>query len=83
MLSNSALSKSFWAEALRYACHLINNVPSPVIEGKTLMKVWSEKATQDYDSLRIFESHAYYRIKEDKLDPRAKKCMFLGVKKRN
>ncbi|KAG6392300.1 hypothetical protein SASPL_146515 [Salvia splendens] len=35
------------------------------------------KAT-DYDSLRIFGSIAYYHVTESKLDPRAKKALFMG-----
>ncbi|KAM1413627.1 hypothetical protein ACFX2I_005509 [Malus domestica] len=27
MLSQSGLSKSFWAEAVNYACHIINRLP--------------------------------------------------------
>ena len=81
MLSNSRLSKSFWAEALMYVCHLINRLSSSAIGGKTPMKVWSGEATQDYDSLRIFRCPVYYHVKEDKLDFRTKKGVF-GVQKR-
>jgi len=45
------------------------------------MEVWSGKTAQDDDSLRIFECPAYYHIKKDKLDPKAKKCVFLGFKR--
>ena len=54
MLSNTRLSKNFWAEALAYAFYLINRLPSSAIEGKTPLEVWSGKAAQDYDSLRVF-----------------------------
>ena len=81
LLSNAILAKSFWVEALTYASHLINRLPSYVIMGKTLMEVWSRKAAQDYDILRIFGCPACYHIKEDKLDPRGKKAVFLGFKR--
>jgi len=45
------------------------------------MKAWSGRVAHDYDSLWIFDCPAYYHIKEDKLDPRAKKSMFIGFKK--
>ena len=32
--------------------HLINKLPSSMIEGKTPLKVWSEKVAQDYDRFR-------------------------------
>ena len=39
MLSNVDISKSFWVEALAYACHLINRLASSAIGGKTHLKV--------------------------------------------
>ena len=75
MLFNAELPKNFWAEALAYACYLIKKLLSSAIGDKTPLEAWSEKAVQDYDSLRVFGSPAYYHVKEDKLDPRAKKGM--------
>ena len=66
---------------MAYACYLVNRLPSYAIGGKTPLKVWSGKSTQDYDSLRIFGCPAYYHVKEDKLDPRAKKGVFVGFKR--
>ena len=66
---------------MAYACYLINRLPSLTIGGKTPLEVWSEKADQDYDSLRVFDCPAYYHVKEDKLDPRAKKGVFVGFKR--
>ncbi|KAG6420699.1 hypothetical protein SASPL_117236 [Salvia splendens] len=43
-----------------------------------LKEVWSDKPATDYDSLRIFGSIAYYHVNESKLDPRAKKALFMG-----
>ena len=39
------------------------------------------KITQDYDSLQVFGCPAYYHVKEDKLDPRVKKGVFVGFKR--
>jgi len=52
-----------------------------VIGGKIPLEVWSGKAAQDYDSLRVFGCPAYYHAKEDKLDLRAKKGVFVGFKR--
>ncbi|KAG8504212.1 hypothetical protein CXB51_002567 [Gossypium anomalum] len=79
MLSNAGLGNKFWAEAVTYACHLINSLPSAAINGKTLMEMWTGKSATDYDSLHLFGSTAYYHVKESKLDPRAKKSLFLGI----
>jgi len=81
MLSNASISKYFWDEALAYTCHLVNRLSSSPIGGKTPLEIWSGKVTQDYDSLRVFERPAYYHIKEDKLDPRARKGVFVGFNK--
>ena len=79
MLSNAGLGKQFWAEAVMYASHLINRLPSAALNGKTPLEVWSGKPINDYDTLHVFGSTAYYHVKESKLDPRAKKALFMGV----
>ena len=43
MLSNAGLSKKFWAEALAYACYLVNRLSSSVIGGRLLLKLGQEK----------------------------------------
>jgi len=57
-------------------------LPSSAIGGKTPLEVWLGKVAQDYDSLRVFKHPAYYYVKEDKLDPRTKKGVFVGFKNR-
>ncbi|KAE8696421.1 GDSL esterase/lipase APG [Hibiscus syriacus] len=79
MLSNVGLGKAFWAEAVTYVGHLINRLPSSAIGGKTPLEVWSGKPATDYDSLHVFGFTAYYHVKESKLDPRAKKALFMGI----
>ncbi|KAH9666232.1 hypothetical protein KPL70_020569 [Citrus sinensis] len=78
-LSNAGLGKEFWAETVVYACHLINRLPSTAIEGKTPIEMWIGNPATDYDSLHVFSSTAYYHLKESKLDPRAKKVLFVGI----
>ncbi|KAH9699236.1 Integrase catalytic domain-containing protein [Citrus sinensis] len=79
MLSNARLDKESWAEAVVYACHLINRLPSTTIEGRTPMEMWIGKPATNYDFLHVFGSTAYYYVKESKLDPRAKKALFIGI----
>ena len=81
MLSNAELPKNFCIEPLAYACSLVNKLHSSAIGGKTSLEVWSGKAAQDYDSLRVFGCPAYYHVKEDKLEPRAKKGVFVRFKR--
>ncbi|KAH9669389.1 Integrase catalytic domain-containing protein [Citrus sinensis] len=80
ILSNAGLDKKFWAEAVSYASHLVNRLPSAAIGGKTPMEMWSGKYAQDYDSLRVFGCPAYYHVKDGKLDPRVRKAIFVGFK---
>ena len=49
--------------------------------GKTPLEVWSGKTAADYDFLRVFGCPAYYHVKDDKLDPRVKKGVFVSFKK--
>ena len=56
-------------------------MPSSVIEDKTPLKVWSGRVAQDYNSLWAFECPAYYDVKEAKLDPTARTCVFVEFKK--
>ena len=79
MLSNAGLGREFWAEAVTYASHLINRLPSTAIGGKSPLEKWSGNPAKDYDSLHVFGCIAYYHVKESKLDPRAKKALFLGI----
>jgi len=76
LLSNSGLSKYFWAKALTYATHLINRLPSSAIGGKTLMEMWLGKTTTNYDMLRVFECTVYYRVSDGKLEPQLKRPCF-------
>jgi len=81
LLSNASLDKLFWAKVLAYASHLMNCLSLTAIEGKTLLDIWSEGAAQDYGFLRVFGYPAYFSVKNDKLNLRAKKFAFLGVKR--
>ncbi|GMP51093.1 hypothetical protein CsSME_00017460 [Camellia sinensis var. sinensis] len=78
LLLQSGLSKAFWGEALNYARHLVNRLPTAALDGKTPMEVWSGVPVTDYDQLRIFGCPTYFHVTESKLDPRAKKAIFLG-----
>ena len=82
MLSNIGLGKEFLVEAITYARHIINRLLSAAIGGKTPFEQWYGKPATYYDSLHIFDSTAYYHVKESKLDPSVKKAIFLGTTSR-
>ena len=79
------INKLFSAEPIVYASHLINELSSTAIRGKTPLDIWSGRASQDYDLLQVFGSlayfSAYFSAKDGKVNPRAKKFVFLGVKR--
>uniref|UniRef100_A0A2N9G1G5 CCHC-type domain-containing protein n=1 Tax=Fagus sylvatica TaxID=28930 RepID=A0A2N9G1G5_FAGSY len=80
---NAELPKIFWAEAVDMACYIINRSPRVALDGKVAEEVWTGQEV-DYSFMRIFGCPAYVHISgEDrsKLDPKSKKCIFLGFKK--
>ena len=80
MLADSGLPQKFWAEALSTAAYLINRSPTRSLTGKTPFEAWFGKKP-NVKHLRVFGCAAYIHVPKDvrkKLDPKAKKCIFLG-----
>ena len=77
MISNAGLTKDFWAEAINMACYVVNRAPSTALNFKTPEEVWSGTPA-DYSDFKIFGCPTYMHVNEGKLEPRAKKCIFLG-----
>ena len=77
MISNAGLTLDFWAEAIATACYIVNRAPCAPLDFKTPEEIWSGNPA-DYSNLRIFGCPAYMHVNEGKLEPRAKKCIFLG-----
>lgn len=59
------------------ASFLVNRSPCTTIQCKTLEEVWSGNLA-NYSSLRMFGCLACAHVNEGKLEPRAKKFIFLG-----
>ena len=79
MLSNAGLEKRFWVEAMNIACYLINLGPHTRIECRIPYEVWSGRSG-DYSILRVSGCIVYYHVDEGKLEPRAKKGVFMGYR---
>src|SRR3954471_23054695 len=77
MLTSAGLKKVFWGEGVPTATYLINRCPSTALDMKTPEEVWSGHPP-DLDKLRVFGCVAYAHIRQDKVEPRALKCMFMG-----
>nr|AAC62132.1 copia-like retroelement pol polyprotein [Arabidopsis thaliana] len=77
MLSESGLDKKFWAKAASTAVYLINRSPSSSIENKIPEELWTS-AVPNFSGLKRFGCVVYVYSQEGKLDPRAKKGVFVG-----
>ena len=77
ILISASLPKVFWAEAMTTIAYLINRCPSTTLNFKTPEEVWSGHPL-DYSRLKIFGCNAYAHVRQDKLEPRALKFIFLG-----
>ena len=80
ILRTSGLPNSFWAEAAKTICYIVNQSLSTTIGLKTAMEMWTGKLA-DYSYLHAFGCPVYvmYNAQERaKLDPKSKRCIFLG-----
>ena len=77
MLVSVGLKKVFWAVDVVTATYLINRCPSISLGMKTPKEVWSGNPS-NLDILRVFGCLTYTHIRQDKIGPRALRCMFLG-----
>lgn len=79
MLSNSKLTKSYWAESTSTTCLSINIFPSHALDKKTLHEVWSG-TLGNYSYLNIFGCLNYALVNNGKQELRFLKCVFLSFK---
>ena len=80
MLRIAGQPNSFWAEAAKIACYVINRSPSTTIDLKTPIETWTGKPAY-YSTLHSFKCPVYvmYNTQErKKLDPKSRRCIFLG-----
>lgn len=82
LLFHSNLPKSFWSYALCHAVHIINRLPTPVLQNRTPYELLYATPPTFID-LKVFGCLSYATTltsHRQKLDPRARKCVFLGFK---
>ena len=80
MLIDAKLLHQLWAEVLSTAVHLRNRSPTKAVDGVTPCEAWTNKKPE-VAHLRVFGCEAHAHIPKDerhKLDPKARKCIFLG-----
>jgi hypothetical protein len=82
LLFQAKLPKSFWNYAIQHATFLINRTPTPVLNNKSPFEVLN-KTLPDLEHLKVFGSLTYtstLTAHRTKLEPRSRKCIFLGYK---
>ena len=80
MRIHAGLPKQFWADAVSTAAYLINRGPSVVLNCGLPQEAWTGKKV-NLSHLRIFGCVSYVHIEAEnrsKLDPKSKKCIFIG-----
>lgn len=75
------LPNYFWGEAILHATHLINKLPTPVLNWKSPHEMLFD-SKPDLSHLKVFGCLAFAKNvspHKQKLDPRATKCIYLGL----
>nr|GEX79244.1 retrovirus-related Pol polyprotein from transposon TNT 1-94 [Tanacetum cinerariifolium] len=80
MMKATNMPKIFWAEAVRYAIHILNSVLTKAIEDITLYEA-IERRKPNLENLRVFGCIAYAKIPSQhltKLDDGSTRMVYLG-----
>jgi hypothetical protein len=80
LLFQSKLPKQFWSYALLHATFLINRVPTPILLNQSPYQVL-HNTIPDLSHFKVFGSLCFastLTAQRGKLDPRARKSLFLG-----
>jgi hypothetical protein len=82
LLFQANLPKIFWSYVVQHATYIINRIPSSVLKNKSPYELMHHEQPK-IENLKVFGSLAYASTQtahRSKLDPRARKCLFLGHK---
>ena len=80
MLNEKKMPDYFWAEAVATAVYIMNRTPTAAVHGMTPEEKYTGRKP-DISHLKVFGCIAYVHIPNErrtKLDPKAKKCIFIG-----
>ena len=80
MLHDADLPNSYWADAVEYAAHIRNIVPTRALSGGIPYTKWSGNSP-DLSRFHIFGCKAYVHVPDEKrrkLDSKTVQCVFIG-----
>ncbi|GJX08294.1 zinc finger, CCHC-type containing protein [Tanacetum coccineum] len=80
MMKATSMPQNFWAEAVRHAIYILNNVPTKALEDITPYEAIKQRKP-NLGNLRIFGCIAYAKVPTQhltKLDDRSIKMIYLG-----
>ena len=81
MLSDTGLPNAYWGDAILYATHMLNHVPTRTLDGDLTPHEAFTGNKPSVAHLRIFGCKAHVHVpdaKRRKLDAKSIKCIFLG-----
>jgi hypothetical protein len=81
LLFHMQVPKHFWGDAVLIAYHLINRMPSVVLNQESPFSVLYLERTTFSLTPHVFGCVAFVHVLDpgrDKLSPRSRKCIFLG-----
>ena len=82
MMISAGIPKSLWGEVVMIACYLINLTPFAALNDDTPHEKWHGKCV-NYSILKTFGYSAFSHKNKGKLEPRAGKCVFSWIPRRN
>ena len=80
ILSEKEVPKSFWADAVQWANHVLNRSPTTIVKDMTPEEAWSGNKPS-VEHFRVFGCVGYAHVpevKRTKLDDRSVKCVMIG-----
>ncbi|KAJ0624243.1 putative RNA-directed DNA polymerase [Helianthus annuus] len=80
MLFNAHVPASFWADAFASATHIINRVPTPLLENKSPFQVLFNQEPK-FSNFRVYGCRVFPYLRDyakHKLEPRSLPCIFIG-----
>ena len=80
ILSEKEVPKSFWADAVQWANHVLNRSPTTILRDMTPEEAWSG-SKPSVEHFRVFGSIGFVHIpdvKRTKLDDNSVKCVMIG-----